>query len=377
MRNFMNVQRLRYVVMSLLVIVCTIGAVYYFRMLPVNNVEQDKRPTVEAKKAIFSDVFVSDDYIGRVEAINHAKILPFISGYIAEIIVSGGQKVEKDETLAILRQEEYAAALAAAEAQLFSAKADFLNAKIKHERTQKAGAKAISRQQADDAKAAYLVAEGNLEKAKADKAQAKVNFDYTVLKAPFSGVIGNIDTSIGDFVSPQTASLMQIVQYNPIRVVFSVTDKEYPRLFDLLFNKKSAKIKVQLADGQLLKNIGTNIYTANLVDEKTNSVAVYAEFENSENKLFPNAYVKVLVEKNYENALLVAKDIVDMQEDGYYIYVIEDEKIKLHKLAILDEKDSNYVVANNFAPNVLLPTEILSQEMLGLRVSPQIKNGDK
>ena len=376
MTSFMNVRRTKYGIIGLLIILWICSLIYYLKVKPINKVDQSQKPTIDVQKIIPTGVEVSDGYIGRVEAINHVQIVPYISGYIADIIVSGGQKVEKGETLAFLRQEEYAAALTAAQAQLFSAKADFLNAKIKHERMQKAGSKAVSQQQTDDARAAYLVAEGNLEKAKADMILAQVNLDYTVLKAPFTGVIGNIDSSVGDFVSPQTASMMQIIQYNPIRVVFSVSDQEYPKLADLLFNKKSAKIRVQLTDGRILPDEGRNIYTANEIDDKTNSVAVYAEFDNHDHLLFPNAYVKVLVQKNYYDVLLVEKSLVSLKQDGYYLYVVENNEIKLHKLLILDEKDNSYVVSNNFAAETLLPTEVLSSDMIGVKVRTHLQNGD-
>ena len=353
MTSFMNVRRTKYGIIGLLIILWICSLIYYLKVKPINKVDQSQKPTIDVQKIIPTGVEVSDGYIGRVEAINHVQIVPYISGYIADIIVSGGQKVEKGETLAF-----------------------FLDAKIKHERMQKAGSKAVSQQQTDDARAAYLVAEGNLEKAKADMILAQVNLDYTVLKAPFTGVIGNIDSSVGDFVSPQTASMMQIIQYNPIRVVFSVSDQEYPKLADLLFNKKSAKIRVQLTDGRILPDEGRNIYTANEIDDKTNSVAVYAEFDNHDHLLFPNAYVKVLVQKNYYDVLLVEKSLVSLKQDGYYLYVVENNEIKLHKLLILDEKDNSYVVSNNFAAETLLPTEVLSSDMIGVKVRTHLQNGD-
>ena len=79
------------------------------------------------------DVVVERSYIGRVEAINDTQIVPYISGYVIGINAVGGQSVKKGEVLATLKQDEYLAQVASAEASVYAAKADYLNAKIKYE----------------------------------------------------------------------------------------------------------------------------------------------------------------------------------------------------------------------------------------------------
>ena len=69
--------------------------------------------------------------------------------------------------------------------------------------------------------------EAQLAAAKADYELAKVNYDYTVIQAPISGIVGNVSLTKGDYVSPSGQPLLSIIQYNPIRVVFSITDKDY------------------------------------------------------------------------------------------------------------------------------------------------------
>lgn len=85
----------------------------------------------------------------------------------------------------------------------------------------------MSKTEVDNAKASYLSAEAQLAAAKADYELAKVNYDYTVIQAPISGIVGNVSLTKGDYVSPSGQPLLSIIQYNPIRVVFSITDKDY------------------------------------------------------------------------------------------------------------------------------------------------------
>lgn len=136
-----------------------------------------------------------------------------------------------------------------------------------------------------------------MEQAKAALAEAQVNYDYTVIRATIDGVVGDVPLSKGDYVSPENV-LLTVIQYNPIRVVFSITDKDYleeagrPEMF------AGETLRLKLADGAVYPQTGTFGYVDNQIDKSTNSIAVYADFANPDKRLVANAYVNVLVEKN-------------------------------------------------------------------------------
>ena len=318
-------------------------------------------------KPVAQDAVITHHYIGQVEAINQTNIVPYISGYITEIPAQGGQQVKKGEVLAVLKQDDYIARLAAADAELFALKADFFNSKIKYERMKKSGDNVYSPQELDDAKSAFLAAAGNLEQARANQFAAKVNFDYTYVKAPFDGILGNIAVSLGEYVSPQSRNLMELVQYNPIRVVFSITDKEFLNHFDKK-EDKDLVVKVQLANGDILPQNGEIKYTANVIDKNTNSLAVYAEFANPDNLLMPNAYVQVLLERNYENVVLIDKPLLIMKTDGDYVYTVLNGVLNMHKLHIYGESDNHIVAQDNFADDEYIITETVENLLLGEEV---------
>ena len=311
---------------------------------------------------------INDSYIGQVEAINQAAIVPYISGYIVSIAALGGQFVKKGTVLATIKQEEYLAALSQAEADVSSAAADLFNAKTKYERMQKAGNKAVSPSDLDQAEADYLSALAALKKAQAGKEAAQTEFEYTRLVAPFDGVLVNINMSVGEYVSPQSTDLMEMVQYNPIRVVFSVSDKEYLNHFQ---NEKphSLVIRLKLANDELYDNTGVIVYTANIVNNQTGSVAVYAEFANPERKLMPDAYVDVLLEKTYKDVILCPKNLVDMRADGNYVYVVQDGILSTQKVHIFGTYNNRYVLRNDFADNTYLVNENIEPQLINRKVT--------
>lgn len=324
-------------------------------------------PEIAAYKPQGRQITISYSYIGQVEAINMTEIVPYISGYVEEISAKGGAEVKKGDVLAVVKQDEYIAALASAAAELYAANADFINAEKQYERMQKAGDKAISKAQMDSAEATYLSAKGNLEKAKAQQTVAQTNLDYTYLKAPFDGILGNIDLSPGEYISPASSNLMYLVQYDPIRVVFSVSDKEYLKHLHAPENSE-LKIRLRLSDGEIYSEKGEIAYAANAVDAATDSVAIYAEFANPEGKLMPNAYVEVFLERTFYDAVLIAKEDVMMHPDGDYVYVIANDILEQRKVKILGEYDNEYAVYNDFSADEYLPTEEIDARLLGQKV---------
>lgn len=329
------------------------------------------RQDITVIKPQAQNITVIHNYIGQVEAINKTDIVPFISGYVIDIAAQGGQDVKKGEVLATLKQDDYIAELTAAEAAVYAIKAEFLNAKIKYERMLESGEGVYSAQELDDAKSNFMAAAGNLEKARADQFAAETKLEYTYIKAPFDGVLGNVAMSPGEYISPQSSNLMELVQYSPIRVVFSITDKELLNHFSDE-DVQSMVVKVQLADGTILPQSGVIKYTDNQIDANTNSLAIYSEFDNQDNKLMPNAYVEVLLEREYKNTVSIAKSYVIMKPDGDYVYTVLNGVLNLHKIRIWGEVDNHFVIEDNFNENEYIVEDSIENMVIGETVSYKI-----
>lgn len=332
-------------------------------------------PQISAVKPQNRTITLTYNYIGRVEAINSTQIVPYISGYVDVIKAKGGENVKKGDILAIIKQDEYIAALAAATGDLSAAEADLINAKSQYKRMQNAGTSVISQSELDSAKAAYLSARGMFEKAIAQKQTAQTNFEYTYLKAPFDGTLGNISLSPGDYISQNSRHLMQLVQYNPIRVVFSISDKEYLKHFHKA-ETADLTLRLRLSNGEILPQTGEFKYTANTVDDKTDSLAIYTEFANPENKLLPNAYVEVLLEKTYSDVWLIPKSRVLLQPDGDFIYVVNNNILQTRKVDIIGEYQNQYVAKNDFSANEFWVAEDVDLNLLNQKVTIKSTSSD-
>ena len=170
------------------------------------------------------------------------------------------------------------------------------------------------------------------------------NYAYANLKNPLSRVDGIGDVQI---FGPQYSMRVWL---KPVRVVFSITDKDYleeagrPEMF------AGETLRLKLADGAVYPQTGTFGYVDNQIDKSTNSIAVYADFANPDKRLVANAYVNVLVEKKYRG-MIVRKDLVYIEPDGSYIYVAGANGVVKTAVNILSEYgNNNYILKNTFTP---------------------------
>lgn len=294
------------------------------------------------------DVTVEKSYIGYVTPINDVEVMPYISGFLEDIYVEGGQEVAAGDTLVVIRQNEYKAKLDSAAAQVLEAKANFNNAQVYYRRIRNAGAKAVSKTEIDNAKASYLSAEAQLANAEANHELAKVNYDYTIIQAPISGIVGNVSLTRGDYVAPSEQPLLSIIQYNPIRVVFSITDKDYLEEVGKGSLFAGEKIRLRLADGRIFEQPGTYRFADNQINRNTNSIAVYADFANEDKTLVANAYVDVLVEKKYTDGILIKQELVTLTPDGSYVYVVNGSSLDKVKVDVVAVVGGSYLVRNGF-----------------------------
>ena len=351
-------------ILILLLIIAGGGIFLYAHKRPqfIKPVEKRDVLSVSAEFPKLNNVEVTKSFIGRVAAVRSVNILPYLSGYIVQIPADSGQTVKQGDVIVVLKQDEYKTALTSAYAKILSCAADLENAQSQYNRLQKAGSKAVSQTELDNAKTALLNARSAFKQAEAEFETARINLNYTFVRAPFDGVLGNINVAVGDFASPSMSpALVRIVQYNPSRVIFSVTDKEFLQNRDLFADK----VKIILSDGEMYPFSGKVIYTENALEKSTNTLAVYAEFENQNRILVPNAYVKVLLEHSYKNVFLLSKSLVHTKNNGHFVYVLKNKIITEKIIKVITEKDGNYVVENDFSPTEMLITQEVEPYLVG------------
>lgn len=338
---------------SFLIVLCLVsfGLGYFvFSRTTQQNLEKEAFDAIEIKVKPFKveNVVVKSSYVGHVEAIHQVNITPYISGYLDKILVQPGQYVHKGDPLVALEDSEYLAKVAVADANILQATASFDYSQNYYNRVQNSGINTFSQTEIDDAKSNYLQAKASLKSAKANKTLAEVNLRYTKINAPISGFIGNFSLTTGDYVAPSTNTLFDIVQTNPIRVVFSITDKEYLDMIEKKELFKDSVIKLTLANGKPFSYTGEFKYTDNKIKSETNTLTVFAYFKNDKNELLPNSYVRVDVFHTFKNSVLLDKNFIQLKSSGYFLTIARQDKLIQQPVSILAEYGDQFVIKNIF-----------------------------
>ena len=246
----------------------------------------------EAKEEVINN---PKTYVALVEAINSVDVVAKVSGSLDKVNFVEGSFVKKDDPLFIIDKDTYQANYNLAKAQLESAKANLTKTERDYNRQKQLSAKNIaSKATYDTAESAYLQAKAAVSQAQAQLDLAKIDLDNTEVKAYIDGYIGKTNVTVGNYVNASGEPLARVVQVNPIRIAFSLTDREYLEMQAAgERNLNDFVVNIELASGEIFKEKLTKVFADNEVNLGTATVAVYADINNDKGLLKPGAYVKM------------------------------------------------------------------------------------
>ena len=334
------------------------------------HTDTNELPQVQVTQVQPSTINLTHEYIGHVEAIHSVLVYPYIAGFIEQVLVQGGEEVSPGQPLFIIKQDQYLAEVEAAEAKVIGATADLEKAKLYLERIDNTVNEAISKTERDNAKTAFLTAEANLAQAKAALKLAQTNYNYTQISATINGVLGNITATKGEYVSPESNALAYILQYNPIRVRFSMPEKDFLNLGADTNFFRTGELKLRLANNQIITAKGSVRFADNQIRAGTSSIDLFADFENKKHLLLPGAYVTVLYEEHLPEAFLIEKTWITMQPDGTYIYTVQNDTVQKTPITLNGSFNGKFVVTNGLSAEDLIVITPVQPSMVGQKVRP-------
>ena len=283
------------------------------------------------------------EYIGHAEPIQETDILPQIEGYVKRVCFTEGAFVRAGDVLFEIDPEQYEASrrlrhfeVRSAEAKVTVALAEVDRAERYYRRLESADDRGVTATERDtaettlaSAKAALNAAKAEVEQSRAAAAIADFNMKHTVVKSPISGRIGKAMRHVGDYVSPSKSALAHVVQMDPIRVVFPITDKDYGAWQAAAERggrelRDTRRLRLRLADGTVYDKQGAIDFGDNRVDRETATVVLYARFENAGGALLPDAFVRVLSDESHPPRLLaVPVGAVERTAKGTHVWVLQ------------------------------------------------------
>lgn len=268
-------------------------------------------------------------FVAHAEPVQEVDLLPQVDGYIEEIKFKEGDIVKEGAVLYVLDGERYQAIVNQRKADLAAAEAEQRRADRYYERMLKADARGITQLERDNAEAAADSAKAAVLQAKANLVVAEYDLKKTRVIAPISGQIGKTAAHVGDYVSPSKGALARIVQIDPMRVSFPLTDRAYVgwRSAQLKGSAPDYRLRLLLPDGSEYSGQGEWAFDDNTMSKETATIIMRLVFPNPNRMLIPNSYVTLLVDYKKPPKLpcVPQQAVVDLSTGSRGVWVLKDD----------------------------------------------------
>jgi membrane fusion protein (multidrug efflux system) len=318
-----------------------------------------------------------EKYIGHVESMAAIDLRARVEGYLERLDFKEGSFVQKGRVLYVIEQAPYKARVAVARAKVVQAEADLFKAETRLERLRSARPESVPKTDLDDAVAARDLARGRLDEAKANLELAEIDLGYTTVEAPITGRIGRSLYKPGDLVGPSSQPLAEIVLMDPIRVVFSVSERQGEIIMHAMEDAEKGDgapfltVGLEFPGGRAYSRKGKIDFVDNRVDPDTGTIAIWGRFENPDGHLVPGEYVRVFLgEAKPEMVPAVAQAAVQRDQEGAFVYVVDAmNKVQQRRITTGPVLDGKFTVTSGLKPGEKVIVQGIQKVRPGITVN--------
>jgi len=329
----------------------------------------------------------SQQFVGRLQAIDKVDIVARVTAVITERAFTEGGEVQQGDLLYRLERAPFEADLAAKQATVAQMTAMHRNAVLTTNRAQTLlNTPAGQRSLYDDAVAQQANWAAQLKAAEAQVRLSQINLDYTEIRAPVAGKIGRSALTVGNVVSPTSGPLVSVVSQDPMYVLFPVPVRTVGDLhtrYDRKGGFAAVKVRLTLSDGKDYPAVGTLDYADPSVTLGTDTITLRARMPNplrpgakagepGNRDLIDGAFVTVAVEGvEPVQALAIPRAAVMQDQQGSFVYALDAEKKVLPRRVRLGAtQGTQAIVLDGLADGDSVIVEGIQRVRPGIVVNP-------
>jgi multidrug efflux system membrane fusion protein len=342
-------------------------------------------PAVPASVAVVNvrETAPSDEFSGRLEAVERVEIRSRVAGAVQEIHFKEGALVKKDDLLVLIDPGLYAADVARADGQVAAAKARLVLTKNEFDRGQQLNdSRWISQKDLDGRVNGFREAEANLKAAEAALQSAKLNLGYTEIRAPVSGRVGKVEITVGNLIAagPGAPLLTTLVSVNPIYASFNADEQVVTRALKTLVDEGTPagveRIPVHMvigaAGGAPVK--GKMQFIDNQVDTRSGTVRVRAVFDNADGHLMPGQFARLAMgQPKAEQALVISERAVGTDQNKKFVMVVGDkDKAEYREVTLGVSVDGMRIVTSGLKAGERIVVNGLQRVRPGATIKPEM-----
>ena len=331
-------------------VACAAGGWIARELVPKGAMKMPAMPrgavTVSVRPVEERQYNLPEKFVAHAEAMQEVDLLPQVDGYVKEIRFKEGDIVKAGAILYVLDDERYQAVANQRKADLAAAEAEERRTKRYFERMQNADERGITQLERDNAEAAYERAKASVMQAKANLVVAEYDCKKAKVIAPISGQIGKTSAHVGDYVAPSKGALARIVQIDPMRVSFPLTDRAYIGWRTAL--KKGGapehRMRLVLPDGSEYGEEGKWDFDDNAMSKDTATIIMRLSFPNPDRLLIPNSYVTLLTDRKTPPKMpcIPQQAVFDLAAGSQGVWVLKDDMTVEQRVVDLREMSEGW-----------------------------------
>ena len=298
------------------------------------------------------DMSLERQYSARITGRQIVEVRPQVSGCITRILTGEGQAVHKGQTLFIIDQVPYRAALEMAVAARKSAEARLATARMNYQNeTELKEGQVVSEFSVETKRNALLEAEAAVAQAKAQEVNARNNLSYTEVKSPVSGVASMIPWHVGSLVGSNISEpLVTVADDSEVYVYFSISENQ---ALDLIaqhgsieaFIKKAPAVGLRMNNGKEYDKQGHISAISGTVDAETGAVALRATFPNPNGLLHHGGSATVLLPTHRTDCIVIPQEATYELQNRMFVYRVVDGKTKATPITLYPQNNGKeYIV---------------------------------
>ncbi|NVN63194.1 MdtA/MuxA family multidrug efflux RND transporter periplasmic adaptor subunit [Pseudomonas putida] len=286
--------------------------------------------------------------LGTVTATNTVNVRSRVAGELVKIHFKEGQRVKAGDLLAEIDPRPYRIALQQAEGTLAQNQAQLKNAQVDLARYKGLYAEdSIAKQTLDTAEAQVAQFQGLVKTNQAQVNDARLNLDFTQIRAPISGRVGLRQLDLGNLVAANdTTALVVITQTEPINVAFTLPETELSTVLERYRSGASLPVEAWDRSDSKLQSTGVLGSIDNQIDTTTGTLKFKGRFENKDLALFPNQFVNVrLLADTLKQVVMAPAAAIQFGNDGTFAYVVNEQStVNVRKLKVGASDGENSVI---------------------------------
>lgn len=298
------------------------------------------------------DMTLTRQYSARLTGRQIVEVRPQVSGCITRILTGEGEAVHKGQTLFVIDQVPYRAALESAVSARKSAEARLATARMNYENESRLKeGNVVGDASVKTTRNALLEAEAALAQAKAQETNARNNLSYTEVKSPVSGVASMIPWHVGSLVSSTISEpLVTVADDSEVYAYFSITEDQVLDLIDrygsvAAFISKAPAVNLRMSNGRDYPETGRISAVSGTVDNETGAVTLRATFPNPNGLLHNGGSATVVVPTHRPDCIAIPQEATYELQNRVFVYRVIDGKTKSTPVTLFTQNDGNeYIV---------------------------------